>query len=368
MERSHEVLAARGTWTRRSSLTVAAALLVAVSCTQPPPHPPAGAPPIPDLGDAAETRREPSEHVVFDRRPRFEPSAVARIGDSGRFLVLNDKTGIAAATVYALSLLPESGPQLREAHSFAVEAEKLEGVTASSRVPGVFYATTSFDRPGEGTNRVVKITLDQEARLVSQEVLPLYHPGEAIKKQLGLPWSKVEALALSPEEDRLLLGLRAVGPDFMNPSFRVAILSYRMDALTEEPELVLNIDLSPDTILGRPEGISSLEYVPTLGSYLLLTSFEDPRDIPAIEQTGAHLWVIPSDLASLSTPEAWRDLPRLELSRKAEGVAAVSPDGLKALIVFDDDASRKSATGEQGKFKLAPNEAVFSVVDVPRRP
>ena len=281
---------------------------------------------------------------------------------------MNDKSGIAAATVYGLSYLPDSAPQLREEISFDVEAEKLEGVAASARVPGVFYATTSFDRPGEGTNRLVKITLDQQGQLAGQEVLPLYHPGEAIKKQLELPWSKVEALALSPEEDRLLFGVRAMGPDFMDPAFRVAILSYRLDALTEEPELVLNIDLSPDTLLGRPEGISSLEYVESLKSYLLLTSFEDPRDIPAIEQTGAHLWVIPGDLAALSAPVAWRDLPRRELHRKAEGVAAVSRDGLKALIVFDDDAARKSDTGEQGMFKLAPNEAVFSVVDVPRRP
>jgi hypothetical protein len=306
--------------------------------------------------------------VVFDRRPWFEPSAVARIGDSARFLIMNDKSGIAAATVYGLSYLPDSTPQLREERSFDVEAVKLEGVAASVHTPGVFYVTTSFDRPGEGTNRLVKITLDQQGLLASQEVLPLFHPGEAIRKQLGLPWSKVEALALSPEEDRLLFGIRAVGPDFMNPSFRVAILSYSLDALTEEPELVLNIDLSPDTVLGRPEGISSLEYVASLNSYLLLTSFEDPGDVPPVEQTGAHLWVIPGDLEALAAPEAWRDLPRLELSRKAEGVAAVSRDGLKALIVFDDDAARKSDTGEQGKFELAPNEAVFSVVDVPRRP
>jgi hypothetical protein len=251
--------------------------------------------------------------------------------------------------------------------SFAVEAEKLEGVTASRRTRGVFYGTTSFDRPGGGTNRLVKITLDRQGRLVSQEVLPLYHPGEAVKKQLGLPWSKVEALALTPEEDRLLLGVRAVGPDFRSPQFRVTILSYKLDALTEEPELVVNVDLSPDTLLGRPEGISSLEYVESLGSYLLLTSFEDPRDVPPIEQTGGHLWVVPSDLAAVSAPEAWRDLPRLELGRKPEGVAAASKDGSKALVVFDDDDDRKSATGEGGKFKLAPNQAVFSIVDVPRR-
>ncbi len=336
-----------------SGLTLAATVVAAVSCVQNSPAP--------------EASRESSEYVVFDRRPRFEPSAVAKIGDSGRFLVMSDKADMPAVSVYQLGFLPNSAPQLREVHSFTVEAKKLEGVTASRRTRGVFYGTTSFDRPGGGTNRLVRITLDEQGRLVSQEALPLYHPGEAIRKQLGLPWSKVEALALSPEEDRLLLGVRAVGADFKNPQFRVTILSYKLDALTEEPELVLSIDLSPDTLLGRPEGISSLEYVEGLGSYLLLTSFEDPRDVPPIEQTGAHLWVLPRDLATLSTPEAWRDLPRLELGRKAEGVAAASRNGLKALIVFDDDDDRKSATGEGGKFKLAPNQAVFSIVDVPRR-
>jgi hypothetical protein len=366
MGRSHGVFAACRIRMPKSGLVVAT-LFAAVSCAQ-APAPMSGPPAVPPPDAAPRTPREPWEAVVFDRRPMFEPSAVARIGDSDRFLVLNDKSGIAAATVYKLVCPPGSAPQLREELSFDVDAEKLEGVTASARESGVFYATTSFDRPGEGTNRLVKITLDQQARLASQEVLPLYHPGEAVRKQLGLAWSKVEALALSPEEDRLLFGVRAAGPDFMSPSFRVTVLSYRIDALTEEPELVLNIDLSPDTILGRPEGISSLEYVDGLGSYLLLTSFEDPRDVPAVEQTGAHLWVIPGDLAAVSAPEAWRDLPRRELHRKAEGVAAVSRDGLKALIVFDDDAARKSDAGEEGKFKLAPNEAVFSVVDVPRRP
>ncbi len=336
-----------------SRLTLAATVLAAVSCVQNSPMP--------------EAPRESSEYVVFDRRPRFEPSAVARIGDSDRFLVMSDKADMPAVSVYQLGFLPNSRPQLREVHSFAVEAKKLEGVTASVKSPGVFYGTTSFDRPGGGTNRLVRITLDEQGRLAGQEVLPLFHPGEAIKKQLGLSWSKVEALALSPEEDRLLLGVRAVGTDFKNPQFRVTILSYKLDALTEEPELVLSIDLSPDTLLGRPEGISSLEYVGGLGSYLLLTSYEDPRDVPATEQTGAHLWVLPRDLAAVSTPEAWRDLPRIDLGRKAEGVAALSKDGSRALVIFDDDDDRKSATGEGGKFKLAPNQAVFSIVDVPRR-
>ncbi len=353
MDTPHGVPAAHPASRWSSSLTLAATVLAAVSCTQALPTPRAS--------------RESSEYVIFDRQPRFEPSAVARIGGSDRFLVMNDKADMPAVSVYQLTYVPGSGPQLRELHSFAVDAEKLEGVTASVRTPGVFYATTSFDRPGGGTNRVVRITLDERGRLARQEVLPLYHPGEAIKKLLGLPWSKVEALALTPDEDRLLLGVRAVGADFKNPQFRVTILSYRLDALTEEPALVLSIDLSPDTLLGRSEGISSLEYVEGLGGYLLLTSYEDPRDVPATEQTGAHLWVLPRNLAAISTPEAWRDLPRVELGRKAEGVAALSRDGSRALVIFDDDADRKSATGEGGKFKLASNQAVFSIVDVPRR-
>ena len=218
-------------------------------------------------------------YVTFERCPKFEPSAVARIGDSDRFLVMNDKGEMPTVTVYTLTTA--GGPaRMVEGKSFALDAEKLEGATSSLRTPGVFYVTTSFDKPGAIRNRLIKITLDEKDRLASQEALDIYHPGKAVKEFLGHAWSKVEALALSADESRLLFGVRAVGPDYEHPSFRVVILSYRMAALTEKPELVVNVDLSSPELAGRAEGISSIEYVPGLGGYLLLTSFEARGDLP----------------------------------------------------------------------------------------
>ena len=304
-------------------------------------------------------------YVIFERCARFEPSAVARIGDSDRFLVMNDKGDMPAVTVYTLTTA--DGPaRMVEGKSFAVDAEKLEGATSSLQTPGVFYATTSFGRPGTGTNRLIKITLDEKGRLASQEALDVYHPGKAVKELLGHAWSKIEALALSSDESRLLFGVRAVGPDFKHPSFRVLILSYRLAALTERPEVVMNVDLSPPELAGRAEGISSIEYVPGLGGYLLLTSFEARGDLPVRRQTGGHLWRLPKELATVSAPNAWKTLPRVTFVRKPEGVAAASSDGSKALVVFDDDDDRKSPTGEGGRFRLKHDQAVFALMDVPK--
>ncbi|MHC4501903.1 MAG: hypothetical protein ACYTFI_01250 [Planctomycetota bacterium] len=304
-------------------------------------------------------------YFIFERRPKFEPSAVARIGDSNRFLVMNDKGGMLTVTPFALTT---AGGHARmvEGKSFALEAEKLEGATSSLRTPGVFYVTTSFDKPGGTRNRLIKITLDEKDRLASQEVLEVYHPGKAVKEFLGQAWSKVEALALSADESRILFGVRAVGPDYKHPSFRVLILSYRMAALTEKPEMLVNVDLSPPELVGRAEAISSLEYVPGLGGYLLLTSFEAREDLPVAKQTGGHLWRLPKDLTAVSAPDAWKTLPRVTFVRKPEGVAAVSSDGSKALVVIDDDDDRKSPTGEGGKFRLKRHQAVFTLVDVPK--
>ncbi len=304
-------------------------------------------------------------YVIFERCPKFEPSAVARIGDSDRFLVMNDKDEMPTVTVFTLTTA--DGPaRMVEGKSFAVDAEKLEGTTSSLRTPGVFYVTTSFDKPGAIRNRLIKITLDEKDRLASQEVLEVYHPGKAVKEFLGHAWSKVEALALSADESRLLFGVRAVGPDYKHPSFRVLILSYRMAALTEKPEMVVNVDLSPPELVGRAEAISSIEYVPGLGGYLLLTSFEARDDLPVAKQTGGHLWRLPKDLATVSAPDAWKTLPRVAFVRKPEGVAAATSDGSKALVVFDDDDDRKSATGEGGRFRLKHDQAVFTLVDVPK--
>ena len=168
-------------------------------------------PPPPDVGAA--TDETDGRYIVFERRPRFEPSAVTRIGATDRFLVASDKSDMPAVTVFTLDLAPERPPRLLEGKSFSLDAMKLEAVAPSRRNPGVFYAVTSFDRPGAATNRLIRFALDEKGRLVSQEALDIFHPAQAAKRLLGQPWAKVEGLGLSPDENQLLVGVRAVGPD-----------------------------------------------------------------------------------------------------------------------------------------------------------
>lgn len=307
-------------------------------------------------------------YTTFGRYRKFEPSGVSRIGKTSYFIVINDKN---KTPPFSLFELTEQG-RLLEIAQFEIRTQdkqidvfKLEAITASRKNSGTFYAITAFDRDESkfpGSRKLILFKLDNTHNLIDFEELKLYDPGKMVSMELKREWSKVEALALSPEEEYLFIGVRAIGESYKSSSYKVIILKYTLNDLNKKPEILVNVDLQD--YLQRSEGISSLEFSHELNKFLLLTSFEDNTEPILKDQVGGHLWIVPRELSRLNSLVQWKTFKRIAFIHKPEGVEALS--ARKAIVVFDDDDDRKSIEGVGGKFRLASNEAVFSVVDLSR--
>ncbi|MEZ4272427.1 MAG: hypothetical protein R3C68_13670 [Myxococcota bacterium] len=293
---------------------------------------------------------------------RFEPSGVAALRTSNRFLVVNDKSDAAQFSIYELG----ADGMLREQRSFDVTqngtsvVEKLEDCTASHKEPGTYWAITSFTGDRASPKRkLVRLQINADTTLGQWQDMPIADPRDIVRELVGETYAKVEGLALTPSEERLLVGVRAFGPSQTSRRYGVLLLAYSTRDLTQRPQVIAHLDLKP--LLGRSEGISGIEYSAKLGGYLILTSYEDD-DQPGLQShgVGGHLWFV-RDLARLDHIDEWRKLPRIRLEHKPEGVT-LAPDG-RIVVVYDDD-HRKSTDGRPGTFKLLPHEAAYSLISV----
>jgi hypothetical protein len=148
----------------------------------------------------------------------FEPSAAAFDPASGRVLVLSDHD----TTLYRYELgsaglvLPpgEHHDPLRLPKG--LEAAKFEGLT---RLPsGEFLAVTAFDRPDPAFRRLLRFTYAPGA---PAEAVPLavndVALATAVRTASGLPWFKIEALAVDRSGTRVFFGVRNVGETYKAP-------------------------------------------------------------------------------------------------------------------------------------------------------
>ena len=333
--------------------------------------------------------KENTNYVLFGRYARFEPSAVAAFHGTPYLVVLNDKIDHSESpfSVYELKKgkTPEAPSALIERariwpriNGKKVKLAKLEGITPSRKTPGVFYAITAFDRPVPKYRVLLRFRLAIEEgkkgkknkkkpkkSFVFKDIkaITIADPTAFIEKNKQKKWSKIEAIALTPDEDALLLGVRAVGKSFKAPEFRVLILRYALKNTKQAPKIVVDLETKP--FVGRSEGIAAMAYVPSTKQYLLVTSYEDDSQSRPVDQIGAHIWFLPSDLNALNQASTWQKAARLRLKHKAEGIADLG-DG-RYLVVYDDDADRKAGTqAREGYLPLRQNEAVFSIHNLPR--
>jgi hypothetical protein len=375
---------------------------------------------------------EDEQYPTFESYKLFEPSGIARIPNTDDYIVIDDKDPyLFIFELKGNKLHQISNPPIKLKYKYKdengkktkvkVKVKKLEGITASLKKPGTFYAITAFDRDNEKYRKLVRFGLEKKEKkkglnseknekekelnnekpykIVKLEELKIYDPYEAITyKDKPIPWLKVEGLALTPDEKHLLIGVRAIGknkkPDKKNEYielYRAIILKYKLNDLKKLPEILVNVDL--EKIIGRPEGISSLEYDPKLKKFIVLTSFEmdekksEDEDVPEIDQVGGHLWLVPEDFEGLNDAANWEQYKKMSFTHKAEGVSLTSKPG-EAIVVFDDDNDRKSIKecDEKfnqepkertvkindreskkrcnGKFNQRPNEGVFKIVDI----
>lgn len=99
-------------------------------------------------------------------------------------------------------------------------------------------------KPKRRKKRQESVDPDQVAR-----VIKLRDPAGVIKGSIGCLGTSIEALALTPEEDALVVGVRAYGESYKKPQFRVLPLRYVLNRVDRDPVVLAHIDLKG--LLGR---------------------------------------------------------------------------------------------------------------------
>jgi hypothetical protein len=136
----------------------------------------------------------------------------------------------------------------------------------------------------------------------------------------------IEALEVSPDQKRLLIGFRSPLRD------RRALI-----ASVENPAAIFDSDEAPriaplleELDLGG-QGIRGLSYVPTIGAYLVIGG-------PASREPGPfHLWRWSGEPGA---PARRVTVPGLRSFEKAEGVSPAVVGGMERIVVVSDDGNR----------------------------
>ena len=286
----------------------------------------------------------------------FEPSAAAYDPASGHLLVLSDHdTTLYRYRLSAAGLALPRGERHEPLRLPEGDAAKFEGLT---RLPsGDFLATTAFDRPDPAYRRVLRFSYRPgaavEARQVAVDDAAL---SAAIQAATGLPWFKIEGVAVDPAGETVFFGVRCVGERYQEPRDVVLVVRCRLDGdRIAAPDAVVRLS-SAEALSGRAEGLSDLQLDDSGDSFLLLTSHEGPDT--ALDGHSGHLFRIPAGALLGAPPSGPVRLggPLRQFRAKPEGLAIV-PSG-PVIVVFDDDREWKHlfAGYEQ-------SDGLFAVVD-----
>ena len=287
----------------------------------------------------------------------FEPSAAAFDPATDRVLVLSDKdTNLYRYELGAAGLVLPPGERhypLRLPEG--VGAAKFEGLT---RLPcGAFLAVTAFDRPDPSFRRLLRFFYvpgaPAETMVVGVDDVALT---AAVRAASGLPWFKIEALAVDRTGTRVFFGVRNVGESYAAPRDVVLVVRCPLgDDLVGPPDAVFRFSTA-QALGGLSEGLSDLQLDADGDSFLLLTSHEG-ADTTQDAHSG-HIFRVRAALLLGPAPDAPVPLgvPLRGLRAKPEGLA-VAPSG-KLVVVFDDDRNWKHlfAGYEQ-------SDGLFTVID-----
>jgi hypothetical protein len=292
--------------------------------------------------------------VAQNELPRFqpltgvhEPSGIHQLAD-GRFIVVEDEEQ------HALGLLSIEAGRVRHTALNAPfwswgdgdfwKLDDLEGVTVDRA--GNIYAITSHSRDSDGDERksrerLVRFRIEGDSvvdpRVVGslKRALTAAHPELAaaagirqVKSEGGL---NIEALAMSADQKRLLIGFRSPLVDG-----RAIIASVENPGASFDGDEQPRIGAALTTLDLGGNGIRGMSWVPSLAGYLVIAG------PVAREQVEFQLWF-------------WRggsgDRPRqvsvagLSGFEHAEGVSPAVIDGRRCIIIVSDDGSR-----DEGRF------------------
>ena len=219
--------------------------------------------------------------------------------------------------------------------------DDLEGLALDRA--GFVYAITSHSRDDEGDEkksreRLVRFRIEgnrvADPKVVDglKRALTARHPELAsaakirdVKADGGL---NIEALEISPDQQRLLIGFRsplhdgrAIIASIENPS--------GIFEADEAPRLAADLD---ELDLGG-HGIRGLSYVPSIGEYLVISG-------PVSREPGQFaLWLWNGQQGGSARRVT---VPGLQGLERAEGVSPAVIDGVERIIIVSDDGNRKA--------------------------
>jgi hypothetical protein len=272
-----------------------------------------------------------------------EPSAIQQLED-GRFLIVEDEKQYPFSLVTlgadgSAGSKPLSMDALAEGDGFA-KLDDLEGIALDRA--GFIYAITSHSRDDDGDekksrDKLVRFRIEGDRAVAPKVVkgikpaLTSAHPVLAaaaairdVKSDAGL---NIEALDMSPDQQRLLIGFRsplldarAIIASIDNPS--------EMFELGEPPRVaptLTTLDLGGD-------GIRGMSHIPALDGWLLISG------PVSRQQVQFRLWFWSGQADRPARPVTVPGLPGFE---HAEGVSPALIDGRQQVIFVSDDGNRK---------------------------
>jgi len=282
----------------------------------------------------------------------YEPSAIQQLPD-GRFLVLEDEkehpfslaTIGPGGTVASTPLHP--GPQ-ESAEAFR-KLNDLEGIALDR--DGHVYAVTSHSRDGDGDEkasreRLLRFRIEGEravapkvsnalkpALLAAHSVLAAAAGIRDVKAGGGL---NIEALDLSPDSQRLLIGFRSP-----LPGKRALVACVENPAAIFESGEAPRISARLETLDLGGNGIRGMSWFPGLDGYLVIGG------PVARESVQFQLWFWSGRPGAPACRVTIPGLPGLE---RAEGICPAVINGRQQVVVVSDDGNRKE--GRFARFLL----------------
>ena len=274
----------------------------------------------------------------------YEPSAILQLPD-GRFLVVEDEKShpLSLVTLGADGRIDTTAltAGLFQMFSDFWRLDDLEGLALDRA--GFVYAITSHSRDDDGDERtsrekLVRFRIDGTSVVDSKVVdgvksaLTARHPVLAAAAQIrdvkasgGL---NIEALEISPDQTKLLIGFRSPLHD-----------GRALVASVENPSEVFESDEAPRIAAVIEEldlgghGIRGLSYVPALGAYLVIGG-------PVSRQRAKFdLWLWSGRRGA---PARRVTVPGLRGLERAEGVSPAVINGKEQVIIVSDDGNRKA--------------------------
>jgi len=274
----------------------------------------------------------------------FEPSAIQQLPD-GRFLVVEDEKSHPLSLV---TLGADGGVDstrlsagLLQMFSNFWKLDDLEGLALDHA--GFVYGVTSHSRDDDGDEKksrekLVRFRVEGkrvvEPRVVDglKQALTKRHALLAAAAQArdvkGSGGLNIEALEISPDQKRLLIGFRSPLRD-----------GRALIASVENPSAMFESDDAPrigalleELDLGG-HGIRGLSYIPAMGAYLVIGG-------PASrEPANFDLWCWSGEPGA---PARRVTVPGLRSLEKAEGVSPAIVGGLERIVIVSDDGNRNA--------------------------